>query len=128
MGEVKEKRLPKERYYELVHFCRQYNGWIDSKNRVNSILKTSRNRKLADGRMLHDVMKEKLSYYEERINIIESTVKEANNMIYSYLLYGVTNETNYHKMLEQMGNLPYTEDVYYDSYRRFFNILNEKHY
>jgi hypothetical protein len=62
--------------------------------------------------------------YAERIKVIETAAKEADEFLYPYLLKAVTEGLSYPYLKTKM-NIPCGKDMYYDRYRKFFWLLSE---
>lgn len=117
--------ISKHRYYELKHFCLQYNEWLeeyreldsypDPKNPQGNILKNQ-----------SDITSEraiKAAYLSDKINTIKRCCEEADKELCKWLLIGVTEERSY-VYLKQVLDIPCCSDTYYDRYRKFFYILD----
>lgn len=121
--------IPRERYYELKHFCMQYPDWkvmlrlLDGMQHpvpLNDIPRTETN-EVADPVGDNAVIRASLS---KRCDMIESAAKEAGADIYSYVLKGVTEGIPY-SVLRMKASMPCCRNEYYDRYRRFFWILDK---
>lgn len=66
-------------------------------------------------------------YFSILIDNIDESAKEACNddMLAKYLIKGVTKGYSYQTLRSRYG-IPYSKDIYYKAYRKFFYILNEK--
>lgn len=115
--------ISKERYYELKHFCFQYNEWKKALAMLN------------DGTAQHDILLAGIaksnyplsrteqiaiarSSYSKRIELIDKCIKEAQPAIAPYLLRGVTEQIAYDILRTQ--NCPCCREYYYNEYRKFF--------
>lgn len=120
--------IPTNRQYELKYFCRQYPFW---KRRYAEIQESLISRSYYDmppNDNVSDATSEKAiasMFYAERIRLIESSVMEADEYLYEYLLKGVTEGYSYN-YLQTVFGIPCGKDMYYDRYRRFFWILDKK--
>ena len=117
--------LPKHRFYELKHFCLQYNDW---KKDVNSI---SLFGDKPDAMVDHDKQSDpvhkavlKREWYLERIKLVERIAREADPVLSHYILIGVTSDRSYEN-LRMVYDIPASRYQYYNSYRRFFYILSQ---
>ena len=130
-NEVSKKNkywLPRHRHLELKHFCMQYDswkkayvdldGWGNGTDDMSIFVKTN-SISNPTARCV-----EARTYYFDRIQMLEKTAKEADLVLWDYILYGVTKGVSYDVVRVQM-NVPCCKDVYYASYRRFFWLLSK---
>lgn len=121
--------INKHRFYELYHFCMQYNDWKTELKNINSTVKSPRlsgggtshggedqTLKLANRRML----------LQEKCEAIEQSAIEADADLYPYILIGVTNEYATYKYLKTVEHIPCGKDMYYDRRRKFYYLLSKK--
>ena len=121
--------INRHRYYELKHFCLQYNIWkkaramIDGSNErcielaVHSQTGSVSNptATAADARL----------FYTNRIEMIERIALDTDPVIGVYILAGVTEGVSY-EILNARSTVPCCKDIYYDLYRRFFWLLSRE--
>lgn len=129
--EISEKNkyyIDKHRYYELKHFCLQYKEWKKSYELCNDSLifaatfeKTHSSGAPSDLTAKYAMRK---VLYAERIKMIETAAKEADDFLYPYILQAVTEGLSYTYLKAKLG-IPCGRDMYYDRYRRFFWLLSE---
>ena len=130
-AQISEKNkyyINKHRYYELKHFCLQYNNWKKEYAKCNeAIIFASNFDRLPSDNIPSDITAkyamQKL-YYSEKIALIEKTALEADNFLYPYILKAVTEGLAYTN-LKAVHNIPCGRDMYYDRYRKFFWLLSE---
>ena len=120
--------IDKHRYYELKHFCLQYPVW---KNEYTSLNNTSiplsmiERIQTSNGPSDPTARRAMLrAQYWEKINLIETIAKEADQYLYRYILKAVTEQLSY-TYLKTKLDIPCGRDMYYDRYRRFFRLLSE---
>ncbi len=130
-AEISEKNkyyIDKHRYYELKHFCLQYNEWKKAYANCNeSIIFASSLERSTSTNLPSDLTAKyamKKAYYGERIKLIEHAAKEADDFLYPYILRAVTEGPAY-THLKARYDIPCGKDMYYDRYRRFFWLLSE---
>ncbi len=120
--------IPKEKYYELLYFSRQYNTMRQEKR---DLLRTYPSIGTGEYVMTSDisdpvikaaVRAEELS---AKMKLIEDTVMEAGPDIYKWLLIGVTTDYSYNYLAKKL-NMPAGKDLYYDRYRKYFYYLSKK--
>lgn len=115
--------IPKERYYELKHFCFQYNDWLKALAVLNGwstsndiwlagIVKNncpaSQTERIAIAR----------SYYAKRIELISKCLEEIQPAIAPFIIKGVTDGLSYDILAAQ--GCPCCREYYYGEYRKFF--------
>ena len=97
--EISEKNkywIDKHRHYELKHFCLQYPVWkkayadlTDLSSSLSKLEQRASNSTPGDPTAKSAV---KRAYYSERIKMIEKAAKQADDMLWSYILKAVTEE------------------------------------
>lgn len=118
--------VEKHRYYELVHFCRQYDYWKLALRDLTYLKSRSIDEPIFDKRSFGDPTTElafKRMYYSDRIDMIEKAVSQADVFLAPFLLEAVTKGVSYSR-LRQDRNIPCSRDIFYDAYRKFFWILH----
>ena len=118
--------IDRHRYYELKHFCMQYDIWKQAYNSLDSLVKMNYERVPVKSSNIADPVERSAtarSYYFEKIAMIEKAANETDSFFAEYILKAVTEGLSYEKLLAQTG-IPCCKDKYYDLYRRFFWILN----
>ena len=130
-AEISEKNkyyIEKHRYYELKHFCLQYNEWKRAYvSCCESIIYTSKFDTLPSDNMPGDLTAKyaiRRAQYGERIEMIERLAREADEFLYPYILKAVTEGLSYTYLKTKMC-IPCGRDMYYDRYRKFFWLLSE---
>ena len=121
--------IDKHRYYELKHFCLQYNEWKKDYALCNeSIIFASNLDKIPGSNKPSDLTAKyaiKRASYGKRINLIEETAKRTDDFLYPYILKAVTEGLSY-TYLKTRLEMPCSRDTYYDRYRRFFWLLSQE--
>lgn len=120
--------IDKHRYYELKHFCLQYNEWKKAYTSCcESIIFASRYDKVGSVSTPGDLTAKyamRRAQYGEKIKLIEDAAREADDFLYPYLLKAVTEGLSY-PYLKTKLDIPCGRDMYYDRYRKFFWLLSE---
>lgn len=121
--------IDKHRYYELKHFCLQYGSWKKAYSEMNELRlpsyafdKSSLSNSPTDLTAQCAIKKVR---YSERIKMVETAAMEADEYLYVYILKAVTEGLSFNYLKTKM-NIPCSRDTYYDRYRRFFWLLNNK--
>lgn len=120
--------IDKHRYYELKHFCLQYNEWKKAYTACcESIIFASRYEQMPANSMPSDLTAKyavKRAQYGERIAMVETLARETDEFLYPYILKAVTEGLSY-TYLKTRLDIPCGRDMYYDRYRKFFWLLSE---
>lgn len=128
ISEKNKYYIDKHRYYELKHFCLQYNEWKKSYAACNeSIIFASRFEKESTSNVPSDITAKyaiKRAYYAERIKLVEKAAMEADEFLFPFILKGITEGLSY-TYLKTKLEMPCGRDMYYDRYRKFFWLLSE---
>lgn len=121
--------IPRERYYELKHFCMQYPDWkfvlkmLDGRQyqpEFSELPKTNTN-EVYDLVGMEAVVRESAS---RRAEMVERAAKEAGADLRDYILKGITEGIPY-SILRMKTGIPCNRNEYYERYRKFFWILDK---
>jgi hypothetical protein len=130
--EISEKNkyyINKHRHYELKHFCLQYKEWKKAyASCCESVIFGSKFERMGASNMPSDLTAKYATLraqYAEKIALVEEAAFEADPVLYKYILRAVTEGLSYPYLKTNM-DIPCGKDMYYDRYRRFFWILNNK--
>ena len=129
ISEKNKYYIDKHRYYELKHFCLQYNEWKKAyASCCETIVFSSRyGEQLPSSGTTSDLTAKYATLraqYSEKIELIEKTAKETDAYLYNYIIKAVTEGLSY-PYLKMKLNIPCGRDMYYDRYRKFFWLLSE---
>lgn len=128
ISEKNKYYIDKHRYYELKHFCLQYNDWKKAyASCTESIIFTTSIERESSSNIPSDITAKyaiKRAYYAERIKIVEQMALEADEFLFPYILRGVTEGLSF-TYLKTTLEIPCSRDTYYDRYRKFFWLLSE---
>lgn len=120
--------IERHRYYELKHFCLQYNIWKQTYSSLGFFANKSSNLDLCRSKYSMSNPTERISIIRanlrEKMEMIEQASDEADPELSRYILIGVTEGISY-DILRVRYNIPCCKDVYYETYRRFFWLLNK---
>lgn len=121
--------IDKHRYYELKHFCLQYNEWKKAYALCNeSIIFTSTLENTPSSNTPSDLTAKyaiKRATYGQRIKMIEEAAEKSDEFLYPYIMKAVTEGLSY-TYLKTRLEMPCSRDTYYDRYRRFFWLLSQE--
>lgn len=118
----------KHRYYELVHFCRQYPLWRRELVLLDGY-KPRNNWEISPGSYLTDPTStdgEKRALLSRKIDQVHRAVKQAtdNERLQKILLEGVVTGTGFPALKAKHDATWLGKDTYYEAFRRFFWELN----
>lgn len=120
--------IPRDKYYELLYFSRQY--WT-MRQEKKELLRTYPTISYDENYTITDISNPvekavcRVSYLTDMMKLIEDTVKEVDPDIYKWLLNGVTTDKSYEYLNQKMG-LPMSRSAYYERYRKYFFLLSKK--
>lgn len=128
--ELSEKNpywLERHRYYELKHFCMQYPIWMRAYKELDGygqksvyIIRAVTEKFGSDPTM---ACADALTYYANRLGMVDRAAYEAASDLAGYIVKGVTEGLSYDVLKVRYG-IPCCKQVYYDAYRRFFWLLD----
>ena len=128
MSKKNKYYIDKERKYELVHFCRQYNKWKMSLRDVEGwAVPPVEQTRVNTGNYVPDPTARAAAikkFLSERIEMIEKAAYEADPELCDYIIRGVTNEMSYDQLF-LLYKIPCGKDMYYDRRAKFFWILDK---
>lgn len=119
--------IPKERYYELLHFCRQYPMWDDAAKHLDSLSRTPTDI-WAKGLDTPDPTGKCVlarDYYLSKMKMVNKAAVSAAGPWYEVLKEGVIFGRCYEVLKARRPSMTITRDEYYDMYRQFFYLLSE---
>ena len=123
--------ISKHRYYEICHFCFQYQEWRDEYNTLSSggVKGVDYDKPPADPNAIGDStanIATRMAYLRSKMELVENTAKEADPVIAKYILRGVTMEDATFNYLKRIMNMPCERDMYYDRRRKFYWLMSKK--
>ena len=128
ISEKSKYYIDKHRYYELKHFCLQYNEWKKAYSSCcEAVIFASKFDRMPSSNLPGDITAKyaiRRAQYGDRIKMIEKAAKDADDFLYPYILRAVTEGLSY-TYLKARLDMPCGRDMYYDRYRKFFWLLSE---
>ena len=127
-SELSEKNkywIPKFRYLELKNFCLQYSDWKKALNEISFLKAKSEISSAGTFSNSTENLAFKIANIQDRIDLIEKTAKESDPELAKWLIKGVTENLTYEYLKYQL-DLPAGRSMYYDRYRKFFWILDQR--
>lgn len=128
VSKKREYYISKHRYYELKHFCLQYNEWKKillykySPSSKSIIFHTDHNPEFDDPVGNEALRAEEA---EKNIKLVEDSAELTDKFLSPYILECVTQERSY-SYLKMVLNMPCGRDHFYISYHKFFWILDKQ--
>lgn len=122
-------RLTKNEFLSAYYYAMRYNEWKDEYESLQDNLGAINYDGLPKGNALGNPTEDTGSMMAElkaRIEKIEQTVVETDDMLYKYLLKAVTNEGITYNYLQMVMNIPCSKNTYYERRRRFYYLLSKK--
>ena len=121
--------IPKHRYYELKHFCLQYQDWRHELSLIDGYYAVSAgvNEYVDSGSTCRptEYYAEARMFYERRIEMVNLAAQKATDDIFGEVLVdAVTNGLSYEKLMAR-GDVNCGKEAWYAAYRRFFWILDK---
>lgn len=119
--------IDRHRYYELKHFCLQYNQWKDLYNSINGLYSKPLNSIFTNQKISNPTERfaDIRMYYSDRMEMLQRVANETDPVLGSYILKAIIEDTSYARMNAQF-NIPCCRDVYYELYRKFFYLLDKE--
>lgn len=119
--------ISKHRYYELLHFCRQYFEFSIKIQELEQVLLKASQLSAIEQSDISDRtgnMAVRLDQYKEYMSIINLCAKDADPDLQSYIFEAVTKGTPFTHF--EADGIPCCRDTFYDRYRKFFWLLDKK--
>lgn len=120
--------ISKDRYLELKHFCLQYPEWRKEYREIKQRLTSNMVDEKVSGGLSTSPTEEsaiRLAELDEKINLVEDTVIEADEFIGKWIFPVVTGVASY-EFLKNKVRIPVSRSNFYDKYRKFFWLLSKK--
>lgn len=108
--------ISKHRYYELKHYCLQYNEWMEEWRSIAGFS----NGLIFDPTSAAAVKRDELT---SKMKQIEAIALSTDDSIGEYIFEAVTTEKTY-TYFKTVKNIPCGKDFFYERYRRFFWLLD----
>lgn len=122
--------ISKHRYYELKHYCLQYPEW---KRRYREALLLSGidiSDKVVNQIEFMDPVKKVTERTEQLLSdiyLVEDTARDTDVNLWRYILVAVTEGLSFDKLKARL-EIPCGREMFYDRYRKFFWLLDQKHH
>lgn len=115
------------RYYELKHFCLQYDVWKRAYLALDGFSRSPDGDPIDGGDHSDPTprcVEARYSFYK-RMSMIEEAARETDVGLRDYILKAATQGLSY-ETLRTKYNIPCCRNDYYELYRKFFWILSQK--
>lgn len=120
--------ISKDRYYELKHFCLQYNDWKRAYLSLSNYKSVSDLPEIITKNSYKTSVTERVAiakdFYSRRVSMVEEAAIRADIDISTFILMAVTDNVSCTALITKY-NMPCGKDKFYDSYRRFFWHLSQ---
>lgn len=122
--------LSKHRFYEISHHCLQYQEWKDeykvlSKGSLRSTILDGMPRGTGNGDSTASAAF-RLVELRRKIDTVERIAKEADPVIWKFILKAVTTEGVTFNYLQNVMGIPCGKDLFYDRRRKFYWLMNRE--
>lgn len=122
--------ISKHRFYELSHYCMQYNEWKDEYRTLESqMIKGIDYDGMPHGTDVGNPTESigiRMAELRDKIETVESVAEETDPVLAKYILKAVTNEDVTFNYLKQFMDMPCEKDMYYDRRRKFYWLMNQR--
>lgn len=118
--------IDRHRYYELKHFCLQYENWKTVLRDISGIPNPNFPRLGFSPNISDPVLwtVEKREEYLLKIHMVEEAAYKTSPELMNYILRAVTKGLKYEN-LRMVYDLPCGREMWYELYRKFFYILSD---
>ena len=122
-------RLQADRYYELKHYCLQYDRWREEYN-ASTAPSAARIDGEIHGSGIGDPTESigiKKASLKSKMELVEQTCLDAAGPVLAqFLLIGVTKKNIGYKYLRTVKHIPCGKNYYYKAYHYFFWLLDKR--
>lgn len=116
--------INRHRYYELKHFVMEYPHWKELYNEAEGYISSHPEFKMNCQKSDPTYkVAEKRSRYGRYLYVIERSAELCSEELGSTILYAIIHNNTYEHLLTQ-GRLYCSRNEYYETYRKFFWILD----
>ena len=126
VSKKREYYISKHRYYELKHFCLQYNEWrnlvLSHSSITKSVIFHTNHQKEFDDPVGDEVGRLELA--KHNIDLINKAAKYAGDGLDDYIIEAVTEGASY-TYLKMVKEIPCSRDKFYICYHKFFWVLSQ---
>ena len=118
--------ISKHRFYELKHFCLQYNEWKEELNQISvepsiNLDKIGQGHKLSDPTYEAVLRREQLT---DKLKMVKDAAKICSDELGKYVFVAVTHGMSYEDLYGRY-KIPCCKTTYYEIFRKFFWILSK---
>lgn len=126
----KKWNISKHRFFELYHYCLQYNEWKDILNYKVATVKSPQISDMpralggkSDPTADLGIDRAEL---EHKCKVIEDAAQAVDELLYDYIIKAVTNEGITYNYLSTVMGIPCSHNTWYKLRRKFYWILDRK--
>ena len=126
LSEKNKYAIPKHRYLELKHFCMQYPEWQRALKELNPLQSSFKEEKINVGHQSDPTgdLAERRLYFTARIRLLEHVAQDASDCYWRGLLEAIVYGYSY-DTISARTTIPCCRESWYESYRRFFWLLDK---
>lgn len=118
--------IPKHRFYELYHYCLQYQEWLDEYNSIVQLSGISADTQPGSGIGDPTFAKaEKGLALWEKMEEVRKAAAAADPQLSKYILLAVTKEGASYQYLRNVLGMPCSRKMFYDRRRKFYWIMDK---
>lgn len=119
--------IPKHRFYELYHYCLQYNDWMNEYNSIGQLSAVNNDGQFGSGPGDPTFAKaERRLELRKKIDEIREAAAAADWDLAKYILLAVTKEGASYQYLHNVKGMPCSRKMFYDRRRKFYWIMDKK--
>lgn len=121
--------IPRNRYYELKHFCLQYPVWDKAYHSLRSLAKRPDDLAIfvQTGQVKSDPLArcyESQLIFGKRMRLVEQAALKSDPDLSTYLLEAVTEGLSYEELAAKY-EIPCCKKIFMNAYQRFFWLLSK---
>lgn len=128
ISENNEYYISKEKYYELKHFCLQYNEWREELKYLTVPLTNDISDLKVDNNILYRTTEEAVIRRSELIKkmcLVSETAGQTDAILGNYIFLVVTGAATFDYIRNYM-KVPVSRAEFYRKYRKFFWLLSKR--
>lgn len=119
--------IPKHRFYELYHYCLQYEDWLAEYNSIGQLSAVNTDGQIGSGPGDPTFAKaERRLELRLKMDEISEAAEAADRSLAKYILLAVTKEGVSYQFLHNVHGMPCNRKMFYDRRRKFYWIMDKK--
>lgn len=119
--------IPKHRFYELYHYCLQYEDWLTEYNAIGQLNAVTMDSQAGSGPgdPTYTKVARRLEL-REKMDEIRNAAAAADRSLAKYIVLAVTKEGCSYQFLHTVHGMPCSRKMFYDRRRKFYWIMDKK--